>query len=118
MQEFNKIFHYLLFCWWLCTRKMDIVWDFQRHLEYLDFSEDICLMSYSFIDMEIKLNESIGLYKEIKKPTYRFSLFIYLLGMYISIKAGVDDDVSNRLKRQDDNYKRKTDNLQYQMRHL
>ena len=38
----------------LILHKRGIVWSFIRHLEDLDFANDICLLSYKLTDMQAK----------------------------------------------------------------
>ena len=57
----------------LILHKRGIVWSFARHLEGLDFADDICLLSHKFIDMQAKvyclvmLARSVGLELNISK---------------------------------------------------
>lgn len=107
----------------LSKKRRGIVWNLHRHLEDLDFADDICLMSHKFTDMQDKLNELVllasaaGLEINIKKTQamrinnsndnhimiqnqrIQYVKSFCYLGCMMSTDGGVEDDVTNRLSK-------------------
>ncbi|XP_053947081.1 uncharacterized protein LOC128855885 [Anastrepha ludens] len=47
------------------TRRRGITWFLTRQLEYLDFVDDICLLSLKLTDMQVKVDELVTLARKV-----------------------------------------------------
>ncbi|XP_043063167.1 uncharacterized protein LOC122319632 [Drosophila yakuba] len=105
----------------VCSSKRGITWNLTKHLEDLDYADDICLISHRLDDIQrksgdlVRITSSVGLEINIAKtkamrfnhssqgniningnPIEFITSFPYL-GTIISNSGGVDDDVFSRL---------------------